>query len=85
MPAAISRLVGDRWCDIQGARIALFAGWSRLTRLLSPGHCPARLGQRGEVVGRGLESLFVRFADHAVLSVPPRMLRLLSDTTAGEC
>jgi hypothetical protein len=45
----------------------------------------SRLGQRGEVVGRGIGSLFVRFPDHVVLSVSPRVLRLLPEASAGEC
>ncbi|HKR51170.1 MAG TPA: hypothetical protein VJT72_16615 [Pseudonocardiaceae bacterium] len=85
MPAAVSRLDGDRWCDIEGTRLGLFCWVEQVEEAPEPGALPSRLGQRGEVVGRGLESLFVRFPDHAVLSVPPQMLRLLSDATPGEC
>ena len=85
MPAAVSRLDGDRWRDIDGTRLGLFCWVEQVEEASEPGALPSRLGQRGEVVGRGLESLFVRFPDHVVLSVPPQMLRLFSDATPGEC
>ncbi|MGH3694658.1 MAG: hypothetical protein ACRDRX_11860 [Pseudonocardiaceae bacterium] len=50
-----------------------------------PGALPSRLGQQGEIVGRDLESFFVCFPDHAVLSVSPQVLRLVPDTAPGEC
>lgn len=79
MPAAVSRLDRGRWCDIEGRCIALFCPVEQVEEAPGPGVLPSRLGQRGEVVGRGLESLLVRFPDGAVVSVPPRMLRLLPD------
>lgn len=85
MPAVVSRLDGDRWCDIEGTRLGLFCWVEQVEEASEPGALPSRLGQRGEVVGRGRESLFVRFSDHVVLSVPPRVLRLLPDTPAGGC
>lgn len=85
MPAAVSRLDGERWCDIDGTRLGLFCQVEQVEEAPEPGVLPSRVGQRGEVVGRGLESLFVRFPDHVVVSVSPRVLRLLPEAMAGEC
>lgn len=85
MTAVVSRPDGDRWCDSEGTPLALFCRVEQVEEAPEPGLLPSRLGQQGEVVGRGLESLFVRFPDHAVLSVLPQVLRLLPEAIAGEC
>ena len=81
MSAAVSRPVRGRWCDVEGTSVALFCRVEQVEEAPEPGALPSRLGQQGEVVGGGLESLFVRFSDHAVVSLPPQVLRLLPDTT----
>ncbi|MGH3572224.1 MAG: hypothetical protein ACRDUW_10415 [Pseudonocardiaceae bacterium] len=48
------------------------------------GLLPSQLHQQGQVVGRGLDSLYVRFAGNEVVSLSPRLLRLLTDTPDGE-
>lgn len=84
MTAVVSRPECDRWCDIDGTPLALFCWVEQVEEAPEPGLLPSRLGQQGQVVGRGVESLFVRFPDHAVLSVSPRVLRLLPDTATSE-
>ncbi len=44
---------------------------------------PSRLHQCGQVLGRGLEVLYVRFSDNALVSVPPEFLRLLPEASEG--
>ncbi len=82
---AASRLDCDRWCDIDGRHLVLFCEVEQVHELPEPGVLASRLGQQGEVVGRGLESLFVRFSDHAVVGLPPQVLRLIPDTAPGKC
>jgi hypothetical protein len=44
----------------------------------------SRLHQRGEVLGRGTDVLYVRFADEGQLvSVPAQLLRLLPNAPGG--
>ncbi len=85
MTAVASRPDCDRWCDNQGAPLALFCRVEQVEEAPEPGLLSCRLGQQGEVVGRGLGSLFVRFPDHAVVSLSPQVLRLVPDTAPGEC
>lgn len=44
---------------------------------------PFRLHQRGQVLGVGLESIYVRFSDNALVSLPPYLLRLLPTRQAS--
>ncbi len=73
----------DRWCDVEGDRISLFC-WVEVAEDPEPGLLPSRLHQRGQVLGRGLHSLYVCFSDNALVTLPPRFLRLLPDAP-GEC
>jgi hypothetical protein len=50
----------------------------------NPGMLPTRLHQRGQVVGRGLGSLYVCFSGNVLLALPSHVLRLLPDTP-DEC
>lgn len=85
MPAVVPRPDREPWCDVDGTHLALFCSVEQVEEAPEAGVLSSRMGERGEVVGQGRESLFVRFPDHTVLSVPPRVLRLLPDTTAGGC
>jgi hypothetical protein len=49
-----------------------------------PEGLPSRLYQRGQVVGRGLDSLYVGFADNALISLPAQLVRLFRDAL-GQC
>jgi hypothetical protein len=45
---------------------------------------PAQLHQRGQVLGRGFDVLYVRFkGSHQLVSVAPWLLRRLPDTPGG--
>jgi hypothetical protein len=46
----------------------------------NPGLLPTRLHQRGQVVGRSINSLYVCFPDNGLLTLSPHVLRLLADT-----
>ncbi len=46
--------------------------------------CLSRIHQQGQVVGWGLDSLYLRFEDNHLVSLPPQLLRLLPDTP-GQC
>jgi hypothetical protein len=46
----------------------------------NPGMLPTRLHQRGQVVGRSIDSLYVCFSDNVLLTLSPHVLRLLPDT-----
>ena len=78
MTAESSRPVQDRWCDIDGAHLSLFCWVEQVAESPEPGALPSRLHQRGEVVGRGPDVLYVRFqGEGQLISVPPHLLRLL--------
>jgi hypothetical protein len=79
MPAPTPRPAQDRWCDIDGTHISLFCRVEQVTERAEPGVLPSRLHQHGQVVGRSLDSLYVRFADNSVVSLPTHVLRLLPD------
>lgn len=74
----------DRWCDVEGAHVSLFCWVEQIMGDPEPGVLPSRLYQRGQVVGRGFHSIYVRFSDNALVSLPPHVLRLLPDAP-GEC
>jgi hypothetical protein len=84
MPTPTPQPTNGRWCDIEGSHIALFCRVEQVTERTEPGVLPSRLHQHGQVVGRGLDSLYVRFADNSVVSLPTHVLRLLPDDH-GEC
>lgn len=75
---------GDRWRDADGAHIALFCWVEQVMEDTDPGVLPSRLHQRGQVVGRGLASVYVWFVDNALVSLPSPLLRRLCGGT-GEC
>ncbi|MGH3889063.1 MAG: hypothetical protein ACRDSZ_21330 [Pseudonocardiaceae bacterium] len=83
MPAATPRPVGDRWGDVEGSHISLFSLVEQVADNAQHGLLPSRLHQQGQVVGRGVDSLYVRFADNQMVSLSPRLLRLLPDAPDG--
>ncbi|MDQ2883100.1 MAG: hypothetical protein M3Y48_18465 [Actinomycetota bacterium] len=82
--ATETRPAQDRWCDVEGDHISLFCWVEQVAEDPEQGALFSRLHQRGQVLGRGLHSLYVCFSDNALLSLPPRLLRLLPDAP-GEC
>ena len=79
MPATGRPSAYDRWRDVEGNHISLFSRVEQVKESLQPRVLPSRLHQRGEVVGRSLDSLYVRFEDNALVSLPPHLLRRLPD------
>ncbi|MGH4000123.1 MAG: hypothetical protein ACRDTJ_21995 [Pseudonocardiaceae bacterium] len=69
----------DRWRDVEGAHISLFCWVEQVAEDPDPAALFPRLHQWGQVLGRGLHSLYVCFSDNALVSLPPHMLRLLPD------
>ena len=76
--------VHDRWRDIEGNHISLFCRVEQVERSQAPEALPSRIHQQGQIVGRGIESLYVCFDDNHVVSLQPYLLRLLPDVQ-GEC
>lgn len=80
MPADPPRAPRDRWCDAQGAPITLFCWVEQVAEHPERGALFSRLHRRGEVIGRGPDVLYVRFAGEGrVISVAPQLVRLLRD------
>ncbi len=71
MPAPAPRPDRD-WCDVEGTH--------KVEDIPEPGALPSRLHQQGRVLGRGLDTLYIRFPDNALVSPPPYLLRLVPDT-----
>lgn len=84
MPTPIPRPTHDRWCDSEGAYVPLFSQAEQVADSLEPGTLPSRLHQQDRVLGRTLDSLYVRFDDNTVVSLSPRLPCLIPDTP-GEC
>jgi hypothetical protein len=78
MPPTL-RSTHHRWCDVDGAHIALFSWVEQVMTDPEAGVLPSRLHQRGQVLGRGIHSLYVRFSDNFQVSLPSRLMRLLPD------
>jgi hypothetical protein len=84
MSAPARRPAHERWCDAGGNHISLFCLVEQVTEAPEPGALPSRLHQPGQVLGRGLDSLYVRFEGGHLVSLAPQLLRLLPDTP-GPC
>ncbi|MGH3899180.1 MAG: hypothetical protein ACRDTA_13255, partial [Pseudonocardiaceae bacterium] len=84
MPAPAPRPAHDRWCHADGTHISLFCRVEQVEEIPEPRTWPARMHQQGQVLGRSLDSLYVGFADDALVNLPPHLLRLLPDTPS-EC
>jgi hypothetical protein len=83
MPAPAKAPTDDLWRDIEGAHLALFCWVEQVAQSPEPSLLPSRLHQRGQIVGRGLDSLYVCFDDNHVVSLQPHLLRLLPDALGG--
>jgi hypothetical protein len=83
MPADTPQAARDRWCDVEGSRIALFCWVEQVAEHPEHGALLSRLHQQGQVLGRGPDVLYVRFAgERQLFSVPPGLLRLLTNEPA---
>ncbi|MGH3601347.1 MAG: hypothetical protein ACRDQH_13925 [Pseudonocardiaceae bacterium] len=84
MPTDTPRPTQDRWSDAEGTHISLFCWIEQVTDHPQPGTLFSRLHQQGEVVGRGPDMVYVRFhGEGQVISVPPRLLRVLDTAPEG--
>ena len=73
-----------QWCDVNGAYMALFCRVQQVTEHPESGALFSRLHQCGEVLGRGPDQLYVRFAGEGqLISLPAQVLRLLPDAPDG--
>lgn len=79
MSAAAPRPAQDPWRDVDGAHLSLFCWVEQVTESPQPTALPSRCHQHG----RGLDTLYVRFEDNVLVSLPPRLLRLLPDAPGG--
>lgn len=70
--------------DVDGIPIALFSEVEQVAEDTEPTVLASRLHQHGQVVGQGLDSVYVRFRDNQVISVRPELVRVLGDTSGGE-
>ncbi|HEX5346433.1 MAG TPA: hypothetical protein VFW64_04930 [Pseudonocardiaceae bacterium] len=68
-----------RWCDLEGTRITLFCRVQQVAENPEDESLFSRLHQRGEVVGRGLDLIYIRFdGEGQVIGVRPHLLRVLT-------
>ncbi len=80
MSAAVPRPAQLRWCDVEGAHISLFCWVEQIAENPESGALFSRLHQHGEVLGRGLDQLYIRFqGESQLIGMPPQLLRLLPD------
>lgn len=70
------------WCDAAGTPISLFCLMEQVEESAEPTALPSRLHQRGQVLGRGSDSLYVCF-DGQVISLQPHLVRVLDTTPTG--
>lgn len=74
----------DPWCNAEGTEVGLFCWVEQVIESPEVGMLPSRLHQQGQVVGRGFDAFYVRFADNQVVSVSPNLLRIISDCACDE-
>lgn len=74
----------DRWCDVEGRHVSLFCWVEQVAEHPQQGTLFSRLDQRGEVLGRGPDVLYVRFeGEGQLIGVAPALVRLLPDAPGG--
>ncbi|MGH3533192.1 MAG: hypothetical protein ACRDS0_09655 [Pseudonocardiaceae bacterium] len=84
MSAKAPQPAHGRWSDVEGDHISLFCWVEQVAENPEFGSLFSRLHQRGEVLGRGPDQVYVRFAGEGqLISVPPQLLRLLPDAPGG--
>jgi hypothetical protein len=84
MPMEAPQPSQHQWCDVDGAHIALFCWVEQVAEHPELGALFSRLRQCGEVLGRGPDQLYVRFAGEGqLIGLPPHVLRLLPGAPDG--
>ncbi len=84
MSAAAPQLARDLWCDVEGNPIDLFCLVEQVGEDTEPTVLRSWLHQHGQVVGGGLDSLYVCFAGHHVVSLRPDLVRVLDAAPGGD-
>ncbi|MGH3695626.1 MAG: hypothetical protein ACRDRX_16835 [Pseudonocardiaceae bacterium] len=84
MSAAAPRPAQDPWRDVEGAHLSLFCWVEQVRESPQPTALPSRRHQHGQILGRGLDTFYVRFEDNVLVSLPPCVLRLLPDAPGGD-
>ena len=78
------RVRSSRWCDLEGTRIALFCRVEQVADSPEDGALFSRLHQRGEVVGRSLDLIYIRFdGEGQVIGLRPHLVRVLNAVSDG--
>lgn len=83
-PASHQPSCGGGLRDVDGMPISLFCQVEQVAEDIGATVLASRMHQRGQVVGGGLDSLFVCFSDHQVISVRPHLLRVLHTDPDGD-
>lgn len=84
MPDEAPGPVQDRWCDVDGEHVSLFCWVEQVAEHPEHGALFSRLHQRGQVLGRGPDVLYVRFeGEGQLIGVSPALVRLLPEGPGG--
>lgn len=83
-PAGHQPSCGGSWSDVNGTPISLFCQVEQVADGAEPTVLPSRLHQHGQVVGHSLDSLYVCFSDHQVISLRAHLLRVLNADLDGD-
>lgn len=74
----------DRWCDVDGRHVSLFCWVEQVAESPEQGALFSRLHQRGRVVGRGQDQLYVCFqGEGQLIDLAPQLVRRLPDVLDG--
>ena len=84
MPALALPPVQDWQCDVDGACIPLFCQVEQVVEDGEHTALSSRLHQCGQVVGQNPDSFLVCFGDNEIISLSPRLLRVLDTALGGD-
>jgi hypothetical protein len=74
----------DPFCDVDGTPVDLFCLVEQVAEDTEPTMLASWLHQHGQVIGRGLDSIYVCFSDHHVVSLRPDLVRVLDPAPGGD-
>lgn len=77
MATEAPRPAQDRCCDAEGTPIPLFCSVEQVTDNPEDNALFSRLHQRGEVVGRSLDLIYVLLGEGHVIGLRPHLVRVL--------
>ena len=67
----------DYWCDAEGTHIPLQSRVEQVAVDPEHGALACRLHQHGQVIGRGITLLYVRFDENQLIALRPHLVRVL--------